>query len=147
VTRFPEQHFSVAVLCNYAETDPSSPAHLVVDIYLATDLKVLEPSAAAPGVGISLTEQQLSGLQGLYWNRDDGQFMKTYVKDGKLRISFDIEDDYALKPVSETFCHIADTLWGDEANVRFEPSAGVKPRRLLRSFGDKKSDLFDSFPG
>ena len=33
--RFPEQHFSVAVLCNYAETSPSSLARAVADIYLA----------------------------------------------------------------------------------------------------------------
>jgi hypothetical protein len=94
--RFPEQHFSVAVLCNYAETSPSSLAHAVADIYLAQDLKAPEPSSgatAAAGSGINLTDQQLSGLEGLYWNRDDDQFLKTYLKDGKLRVSFSIEDD------------------------------------------------------
>jgi CubicO group peptidase (beta-lactamase class C family) len=147
MTRFPEQHFSVAVLCNYAETDPSSLARLVADIYLAQDLKGPEPSAAVtatPGAGTNLTEQQLSGLQGLYWNRDDDQFLKTYLKDGRLRVSFGIEDDYALKPVSETFFHIADTPWGDQANFHFEPAAGDKPRRFLQSFGDGKPDLFES---
>ena len=66
MTRFPEQHFSVAVLCNDAETNPSSLARSVADIYLAHDLKAPEPSAstATPGVGIHLTEQQLSGLAG-----------------------------------------------------------------------------------
>jgi CubicO group peptidase (beta-lactamase class C family) len=148
MTRFPKQHFSVAVLCNDAETNPSSLARSVADIYLAQDLKAPEPSAAAatPGAGINLKEQQLSALQGLYWNRDGDQFLKTYLKDGKLRISFDIEDDYALKPVSETFFHIADTPWGDEANFRFEPSAGDKPRGFLESFGDDKPDLFESVP-
>jgi CubicO group peptidase (beta-lactamase class C family) len=147
MTRFPEQHFSVAVLCNYAETDPSSLARLVADIYLAQDLKGPEPSAAVtatPGAGTNLTEQQLSGLQGLYWNRDDDQFLKTYLKDGRLRVSFGIEDDYALKPISETFFHIADTPWGDQANFHFEPAAGDKPRRFLQSFGDGKPDLFES---
>jgi hypothetical protein len=149
MTRFPEQHFSVAVLCNYTETSPSSLARSVADIYLAQDLKAPEPSAdanAAPASGINLTEQQLSGLQGLYWNRDDDQFLKTYLKDGKLRVSFDIEDDYALKPVSETFFHIADTPWGDQANFHFEPAVGDTPRRFLRSFGDGKPDLFESVP-
>jgi CubicO group peptidase (beta-lactamase class C family) len=147
MTRFPEQHFSVAVLCNYAETSPSSLARSVADIYLARDLKAPEPSGAAtaaPGAGMNLTEQQLTGLQGLYWNRDDDQFLKTYLKDGKLRVSFAIEDDYALKPVSETSFHIADTPWGDQANFHFEPAAADKPRRFLRSFGDGKPDLFES---
>jgi len=147
MTRFPEQHFSVAVLCNDADTSPSRLARSVADIYLAGDLKAPEPSAtAAPAAGVNLTEQQLSGFQGLYWNRDDDQFLKTYLKDGKLRISFDKEDDYALKPASETLFHVADTPWGDQANFRIEPSAGDKPRRLLQSFGDEKTDLFESVP-
>jgi CubicO group peptidase (beta-lactamase class C family) len=146
MTRFPEQHFSVAVLCNDAETSPSSLARSVADIYLAQDLKTPEPSAATPGPGINLTEQQFSGLQGLYWNRDGDQFLKTYLKDGKLRISFGAKDDYALKAVSETFFHIADTPWGDEANFHFEPSAGGKLRRFLQSFGDEKPELFESVP-
>ena len=144
MTRFPEQHFSVAVLFNDAETNPSSLARSVADIYLAQDLKSPEPSAATPAPGINLTEQQLSGLQGLYWNGDGDQFLKTYLKDGRLRISFGADDDYALKPVSETIFHIADTPWGDEANFRFEPSAGSNPRRVQQSFGDGKPDLFES---
>jgi CubicO group peptidase (beta-lactamase class C family) len=149
MTRFPEQHFSVAVLCNYAETNPSSLARSVADIYLAQDLKGPEPSAvasAAPAAGVTVTERQLSGLQGLYWNRDDDQFLKTYLKDGKMRVSFAVGDDYALKPVSETFFHIADTPWGDQVNFHFEPAAGDKPRRLLQSFGDRKPDVFESVP-
>jgi len=147
MTRFPEQHFSVAVLCNDAETSPSSLARSVADIYLAHDLKAPEPSAAAPadpGVGIHLTEQQLSGLQGMYWDRDGDQFLKTFLKDGKLQVSLDVDEEYSLKPASETLFHIADTPWGDQANFRFEPSAGDKPRRLLQSFGDGKSDIFES---
>ena len=149
MTRFPEQHFSVAVLCNSAETSPSSLAHSVADIYIAPDLKAPEPGAAAapaPATGMNLTEQQLPGLEGLYWNRDDDQFFKTYLKDGKLRISFGNDDDYALKPVSETFFHIADTPWGDQANFRFEPAAGDIPRRFLQSFADGKPDFFESVP-
>jgi hypothetical protein len=62
---------------------------------------------------------------------------------GKLRVSFDVEDGYALKPVSETPFHIADTPWGDQANFHFEPAAGNQPRRLLQGFGDAKPDVFE----
>jgi CubicO group peptidase (beta-lactamase class C family) len=149
MTRFPEQHFSVAVLCNDSETSPSSLVRSVADLYLAQDLKAPEPSvpgSAAPGAGITLTEQQLAGLQALYWNRDDDQFVKIYLKDAKLRVSFDLEDDYALKPVSETLFHIADTPWGDQANFHFEPAAGDKPHRLMQGFGDAKPDVFEVVP-
>ena len=52
---------------------------------------------------MTLTNQQLAGLAGLYWKPDGDEFVKTYLKDGKLRVSFDPGNDYALKPVSETF--------------------------------------------
>jgi hypothetical protein len=81
-----------------------------------------------------LTSQQLAGLAGLYWKPDGDEFLKTYLKDGKLRVSFDLGNDYALKPVSVTFFHIADVPWGDQANLHFEPAAGNNPRRLLNSF-------------
>jgi CubicO group peptidase (beta-lactamase class C family) len=148
MTRFPEQHFSAAVLCNSADTSPASLVRKVADVYLARDFKDPEKSAgdaaATPGAGITLTNQQLAGLAGLYWKPDGDEFVKTYLKDGKLRVSFDPGNDYALKPVSETFFHIADVPWGDQANLHFEPAAGNNPRRLLNSFGDGKPGVFDS---
>jgi hypothetical protein len=66
---------------------------------------------------------------------------------GKLRVSFDIEDDYALKPVSETFFSIADTPLGRWGEFQIQAFAGVKSRRSLQNFGDEKSDLFESIPG
>ena len=112
MTRFPDQHFSAAVLCNSSDTDVKGLVHKVADIYLAEDMKEPEPSAvaatAAPSAGITLTEQQLAGLAGLYWNRDDDQFVKVYMKEGKLRVSLRGEQDFPLKPVSETFFHLAE---------------------------------------
>jgi hypothetical protein len=83
-------------------------------------------------------------LSSIYWKPDGDVFVKTYLKDGKLRVSFDSGNDYALKPVSETFFHIADVPWGDQANLHFEPAAENNPRRLLNSFGDGKPGVFDS---
>ena len=145
MTRFPEQHFSAAVLCNSADTDVKGLVRKVADIYLAPDMKEPEPSAgtatAAPSAGITLPEQQLAGL---YWNRDDDQFVKAYVKEGKLRASLRGEQDFLLKPVSETFFHLAEVPFGDQVNLHFEPGAGDKPRRLLESFGDAKPDVFEA---
>jgi len=148
MTRFPEQHFSVAVLCNSADTSPTNLVRKVADIYLAEDLKESEPSVgaatAASSAGINLTEQQLAGLAGLYWDRDGDQFRNAYLKDGKLRVSLGGEDDYALKPVSETLFHLAEVPFGDQVNVHFEPGARDKPRHLLESFGDGKPSVFES---
>ena len=147
MTRFPDQHFSAAVLCNSSDTSPTSLVRKVADIYLAQDLKEPEQSAgaatAAPSAGVTLTEQQLAGLAGLYWNHDDDQFLKAYMKDGKLRASLGGENDFALKPASENLFHLADVPFGDQVNLRFEPPAGDKPGRLLESFGDGKPDVYE----
>jgi len=122
--------------------------HKVADIYLAADMKDPESSAGAatanPSAGITLTEQQLAGLAGLYWNRDDDQFVKAYVKEGKLRASLRGDQDFLLKPVSETFFHLAEVPFGEQVNLHFEPGAGDKLRRLLESFGDAKPDVFET---
>jgi hypothetical protein len=53
MTRFPEQHFSAAVLCNSADTSPASLVRKVADVYVAQDFKDPEKSAggAAGGAG------------------------------------------------------------------------------------------------
>ncbi len=148
MTRFPDQHFSVAVLCNSADSSPTSLVRKVADIYLAQDMKESESSAGAAttatNAGIPLTEQQLAGLVGLYWDSDGDQFWNVYLKDGKLRVSLGREDDFVLKPVSGTFFHLAEVPFGDEVNLHFQPGAGDKPRRLLESFGDGKPSVFES---
>jgi len=144
MTRFPDQHFSVAVLCNSAETDPTSLVRKVADIYLEQEIKHDEQPAASPSTGITLTGQQLEGLTGLYWNRDHDQFVKAYMKNGNLRASFGGEEDYLLKPVRETSFRLADVPYGDQVRLNFEPGAGNQPGRLLQSWGDEKPDVYEA---
>src|SRR5271154_394681 len=71
LTRFPEQHFSAAVLCNSAETNPRRLARQVADIVLAKDLKAPEPAAArepAKSSAAPLTSEQMAAIAGIYWN-------------------------------------------------------------------------------
>ena len=78
------------MLCNSPDTSPASLVRKVADVYLAQDFKDPEKSAggaaATPGAGIMLTSQHLAGLAGLYWKPDGDEFVKTYLKDGKLRV-------------------------------------------------------------
>lgn len=148
MTRFPGQHFSAAVLCNSANTDPTSLVRKVADIYLAKNLKDPDKpagdAAAITNPVVPLTTEQLSQLAGLYWKSDGDEFARIYVKDQKLRISFDLGSDFPLKPVSETFFHIGDVSWGDQVNLHFNTEGGGTTRRLLSSFGDAKPDVFEA---
>jgi len=66
--RFPERHFSVAVLCNLAGTNPSALAQQVADIYLAPALaaasEATTPRAAAAGPGALRSEERRVGEEG-----------------------------------------------------------------------------------
>jgi CubicO group peptidase (beta-lactamase class C family) len=82
--RFPEQHFTVACLCNLSTSSPSQLARQVADVYLAQDLKQPETAAKpeqAPEV--KLTEEQLRRWAGTYWNRDGDVVWKYEVKEDR----------------------------------------------------------------
>ena len=100
LVRFPEQHFSVAVLCNLANTNPTSLANRVADLYL--EGKYPEPPAeirdrAAPTsvTTVQLEPDQLAALSGSY-RRDDGSVLSLRVNDGRLTVS-----GFSLRAVSE----------------------------------------------
>jgi CubicO group peptidase (beta-lactamase class C family) len=86
--RFPEQHFSVALLCNVRGNNPDGLARRVADIYLADQLgQAAENPAsttAAPADVFKMSEKELSSVAGLYWNPATDAVRRVYVKDGKL---------------------------------------------------------------
>ena len=153
LTRFPEQHFSVAVLCNSAETDPSALVRQVADIVLATEstaTKVSTPAkeTAASNTGAAavaaITGEELAGFTGLYWNREDDAFVKIFVKDGKLNRDAGSDQPLVLKPFAESRFHIADKPWGDKVEIHFVAASGDNPRRMEQSFGGGKPRVFEA---
>jgi CubicO group peptidase (beta-lactamase class C family) len=145
--RFPEQHFSAAVLCNSAETNPSSLTRQVADIVLAKDLKAPEPAAAkepARSSGAPLTAGQMAAIAGTYWNREDDSFEKVLVGDGKLLIELGGSEVHPLKSAGEAHFHIADVPWGDDVDIHFLAPTAEKPRFLEQSFGGGKPSILES---
>jgi hypothetical protein len=89
--RFPEQHFSVACLCNLGTENPSNRAHRVADIYLASLLKPKpekkkEEENRKKKDSIKLTENQLQAFAGDYWSEELGVTYQLGVADGKLKV-------------------------------------------------------------
>src|SRR6267378_4891373 len=76
--RFPEQHFSVACLCNLGSARPSNRAHRVADVYLAGLMKPKETNKEMPEQrekeqkAVSLTPEQIRSYQGDYWSDELG---------------------------------------------------------------------------
>jgi CubicO group peptidase (beta-lactamase class C family) len=145
--RFPEQHFSVAVLCNAAEANPGSLLHQVAEILLAKDFKAPEPAAAKEPAKIDaspLTSGQMATIAGTYWKRDDDDFQKILLKDGKLQIDLGGDDFHELKLFEEGHFHIADVPWGNDIDLHFVAADAGKPRRLEQTLAGGKSEVYEA---
>ena len=129
--RFPDQHFSVACLCNLAQTNPSDLARKVADIYLAAELKDA-PGKTAPEAEktVSLPAQQLAAFAGLYWNKDEENAINVVFKEGKLSMVFSPEDIFEMKPTAENRFHLS----GLPITMEFKSvQAGAPPSMFFRN--------------
>src|SRR6266481_119666 len=90
--RFPEQHFSVACLCNLGSARPSKRAHRVADVYLTSLMKPKEANKEMPEKRekeqktVSLTPEQIRSYQGDYWSDELGVAYRLGIADGKLKV-------------------------------------------------------------
>lgn len=144
ITRFPEQHFSVSVLCNLAETNPDGLAKKVADVVLARDFKeplkaeTQEPAKAAQELPVTADEMQ--AIAGGYWDGDQ-QFANVVVKDGKLQVEVNQGDFHELKQFAPGHFHVAEEPWGDEMDMHFVPAEGGKPKRFEQGMGGEVTKL------
>ncbi|MGO9336156.1 MAG: serine hydrolase domain-containing protein [Terracidiphilus sp.] len=151
MTRFPEQHFSASVLCNFADTNPSDLVRKVADIVLAKDFKAPatvpapQPAnpAAASSAPIPLTPEQMTAIAGNYWDGKD-QYAKVIVKDGKLQLDVNRDDWHELRQFAPAHFHVADEPWGEKIDLHFIAAKGSKPRRMEKVFEGGKPELFDA---
>jgi CubicO group peptidase (beta-lactamase class C family) len=88
--RFPEQHFSVACLCNVGNAGPTRRAHQVADIYLGSLMKPKENRSKESETGekseISLDADQLKDYSGEYWSGELGVAYRLGVSDSRVKV-------------------------------------------------------------
>jgi CubicO group peptidase (beta-lactamase class C family) len=91
--RFPEQHFSVACLCNRGDANPSRRARQVADIYLGSMMKPKDEKKDAERERekperkeIPLTAEQLRPYTGDYWSSELGVTYRLGIVDDKLKV-------------------------------------------------------------
>jgi len=91
--RFPDQHFSVACLCNVGNAAPSRRAHQVADIYLAglmkpkgQSQKAAEEEAEQDKKEISVAAAELQSYVGDYWSEELGATYHLALADGKIKV-------------------------------------------------------------
>ncbi len=107
--RFPEQHFSVACLCNVGNADPSKRADEVADVYLGALMKPKEKKKEADETkkkehnGTALTADQLRAYAGDYWSEELGVTYRLGTGNGKIRIIAVL--DRSGSPRANNFSH------------------------------------------
>lgn len=91
--RFPEQHFSVACLCNRGDASPSRRARQVADIYLGAMMKPKDEKKDAERERETpeqkenpLTVEQLQPYTGDYWSNELGVTYRLGIVDAKLKV-------------------------------------------------------------
>lgn len=77
LTRFPDQHVSVAVLCNASSAQATQYAHAVADVFLADRLKPSEPTAT-----YTLTAADIDSIAGQYRSASGVPITFAREKDG-----------------------------------------------------------------
>jgi CubicO group peptidase (beta-lactamase class C family) len=138
--RFPEQHFSVACLCNQAETNPSELTRKVADIYLADQLKEPPPRVEASAKPVSVRDERLTEYAGLYWKKDDERALRILHQDGKLFLPQSEGERLELSPVADNrFLLVVHPV-----AFTFDRAAAGAPWRLsIQGPAQEKPDVFE----
>jgi CubicO group peptidase (beta-lactamase class C family) len=141
LVRFPEQHFSVACLCNKGEINPSGLTRDVADIYLADQFKEPAPVRAdSSQKSVAVSPQRLAQYAGMYWKKDDERGARIVLKDGKLFVAFSEDERLELTALSENRFQLV------VYPVTFtfsDPVAGTPQRINVQSPGNEKPDVFE----
>jgi len=90
--RFPDQHFSVALLCNLASIDPSALTRRIADIYLAPSFSAGSPPTTVPALSPQPNGEQLKQWAGLYVDPEESdRVMRVRLGGGNLQSGLDAD--------------------------------------------------------
>lgn len=143
--RFPDQHLSVATLCNVANSNPTQLARSVAAVYLDGQLAplVFTPFAGTPAPPanrpvVTLTDAELQAWTGTYLSTANGSPRVLAVEAGKLVATVGA-NKIELAPHGPADFSI--TLNGNSIQLRFE--RGPDGRRIRQWIGGQEGPAFD----
>jgi hypothetical protein len=149
VTRYPDQRFVVAVLCNIdhvtmggsTTVDPEALESRIADIYLADVLAPAETAAKTPPASTpaKLSNAQLSAeMAGLYRAVRGERPVLLTANHGvlMLRSYYGDDFDFELKPIGANRF-----LFQDRVPLEFVPAAGARPKAWHIGEGDAQNVL------
>lgn len=135
--RFPDQHFSVACLCNLGNANPEKRADQVAAVYLGGLMKPDDSPAASltSPAGVALDSAQMAAVTGMY--RDPAKGSVARISEAKGRLRLEIHGNtFGLSAISPTQFVLADP----PLDVKLTFEAGSDPgHRLMKTSGSETS--------
>jgi CubicO group peptidase (beta-lactamase class C family) len=125
--RFPDQHFSVACLCNLANANPEKRAHEVADMFLAAEMREAKPGPAGNRGArekretVPIADEKLGAYTGEFRSEELVATYSIGQKDGKLMLE-SIQSGGGFSHSLRTLALRAvaqDTFLGDEEELEF----------------------------
>ncbi len=139
--RFPEQKFSVACLCNLGNINSTGLATKVAEIFLEKHLKQPNDGQPAESAFVTLSEQELTIVAGLYFNPVTETFRRIVAKDGKLSYVRGPGNESELKALDARRFLMVGTP--TRAEVSFKASHLGKEKNMYVVTGTGKPDVFE----
>ncbi|MEO8025844.1 MAG: serine hydrolase domain-containing protein [Bryobacteraceae bacterium] len=145
--RFPDEHFSVACLCNLAGVNPSQLAYKVADIYLVDRM---QPAVgeSKPGT-VTLQPDAMKSVSGLYWNPAESELREVKVAKGKLRYVVNGVQEADLLPLSDHRFHVTQGDLDVEiaGGQLIEARQKEKTTFAMKPAGPKTADVLKQYAG
>jgi len=126
LARYPDQHVSVAVWCNYASANPAALGHEVADLVLT---KAIAAAPRTKPTSVVLNAAALARFAGTYRDPHTDQVINLTVSDGGLSTPSG-RGMATWTPIG------ADRFAAPQAEARFEGTAGRRKFTLARDAGD-----------
>ncbi len=150
VIRFPDQHFTVATLCNSDSLEAFRFASAVADIYLGSEMKGPVVRRPEPPAAIAVSPQDLARYAGIYRAVDDPWNLQPIeVRSGVLgEVLFDDATDESFYPMTPAgggrFFEIGST--GNFGIFTFKSATTAAPLRLEVSWNDGPVEASERIP-
>ncbi|MFP5284943.1 MAG: serine hydrolase domain-containing protein, partial [Thermoanaerobaculia bacterium] len=145
--RYPDEHLSVALLCNDGSVLIDTRAGQVADVYLAGRFKESPPPPAsppAPAATVRLSEKNLTRLTGSYLQEKASTARRILVRDGKLFYHRGAGNESELAPLgADRFRMVGVPV---QVEVRFEPPGAARPERMIFAAEGQEPSVFVPVP-
>lgn len=138
--RFPDQMFTVAVLCNRSDATPTRLATQVADYYLQDQMQAVEDDG--PTMDTSLSAQSLAIYTGEFWDSKNMVGLKVENEDGKLWAEHPELGRFELAAIGQHRWHLIDCPW--DVKLVYEIEGGAM-RQLDTLFNDAAWGSFKPF--